>query len=45
MPLCPHARTVFFGDLGENCSGLIEYFEVIPSSPKIKPRQNPAVSM
>lgn len=38
-------ETVFFGDLGEESSSLIEYFERYEASPKIRPGENPATWM
>ncbi|RLN88945.1 hypothetical protein BBJ28_00016557 [Nothophytophthora sp. Chile5] len=38
-------ETVYFGDLGHECSALIEYFEAMPSVPRIKDGYNPATWM
>ena len=38
-------EVVYFGELGVDCSKLIEYFEAIPSAPKIRPHYNPATWM
>eukprot|EP00940_MAST-03C_sp_MAST-3C-sp2_P002559 g2559.t1 len=38
-------QVVYFGELGTNCSKLIQYFEAIPGTPKIRPHYNPATWM
>ena len=38
-------ETVFFGDLGEESSHLIDYLERYPSTPRIQPGENPATWM
>jgi ABC-type multidrug transport system ATPase subunit len=38
-------ETVYFGELGDNSSNLIQYFESFPTTPKIRPGENPATWM
>lgn len=38
-------KTVFFGQLGENCKNLVEFFEAAPEVSPIKPQVNPATWM
>lgn len=38
-------QTVFFGDLGDQCTNLVSYFENIPSVPKLVANVNPATWM
>jgi len=38
-------KTVFFGQLGENCKNLIDFFESAPGVAPIKPQMNPATWM
>lgn len=38
-------ETVYFGDIGEGCGKLIEYFERFDATPKIQPGENPATWM
>lgn len=38
-------EVVFYGDLGDNSSYLIEYFERFDATPRIQPGENPATWM
>jgi ABC-type multidrug transport system ATPase subunit len=38
-------ETVFFGEIGEECCNLIDYFESYPATPIIKEGENPATWM
>jgi ABC-type multidrug transport system permease subunit len=38
-------EVVFFGDIGDQCSNLIKYFERFPATPRIQPGENPATWM